>query len=146
MSSTARSEATTVAAAPSVIPGALPAVTVPIVAEPRSSPSGRSKAGPSFASASAVVSRRGPSSTATTVSRPLASRTVTGASSASNRPSSMAATACWWDASANASWSSRETWSLMATRSAWVPMWQSSMLHHRPSRTVESSSVPLPSR
>ena len=51
--STARSLATTVAAAPSVMPGALPAVTVPSVASPRSSPVGRSKTGFSFASASA---------------------------------------------------------------------------------------------
>ena len=45
----------------------------------------------------------------TTVSRPFASRTVTGAISASNRPASMAAIAFWWLASANASWSSRLT-------------------------------------
>ena len=38
---------------------------------------GAMESGPSFASASAVVSRRGLSPTATTVSRPLASRTVT---------------------------------------------------------------------
>ena len=77
---------------------------------------GAMESGPSFASASAVVSRRGLSPTATTVSRPLASRTVTVASSASNRPLSMAATAFRWDASANASWSSRETWSLIKRR------------------------------
>jgi hypothetical protein len=82
----------------------------------------------------------------TTVSRPFASRIVTGASSASNRPSSIAATACRWLSSANASWSSRDTPSLIATRSACVPMWQSSTLHHSPSSTVESSSVPLPRR
>ena len=82
----------------------------------------------------------------TTVSRPFASRIVTGASSASKRPSSIAATAFWCDASAKASWSSRETPSLIATRSACVPMWQSSTLHHSPSSTVESSSVPLPRR
>ena len=73
----------------------------------------------------------------TTVSR-LRARTVTGAISSSNRPASIAAIARWWLASANASWSSRLTWSLIATRSAWVPMWQSSMAHHRPSWTVES--------
>ena len=120
------------------MPGALPAVTVPSVASPRSSPSGRAKAGLSFARASAVESRRGPSSVVTMVSRPFASRTVTGASSASKRPASMAAIAFWWLARANASWSSRLTCSLIATRSAWVPMWQSSMEHHRPSLTVES--------
>ena len=115
-------------------------MTVPSVASPRSSPSGRSKTGLRRASASAVESRRGPSSTETTVSRPLASRTVTGAISASNRPASMAAIAFWWLASAKASWSSRLTWSLIATRSAWVPMWQSSIAHHRPSWTVASTS------
>ena len=61
-------------------------MTVPSVAEPRSGPSGRAKTGLSRASASSEESRRGPSSTDTTVSRPLASRIVTGASSASNRP------------------------------------------------------------
>ena len=77
------------------MPGALPAVTVPMVASPRSPDAwlGRSKAGFRRASASSVESRLGPSSTVTTVSRPLASRTVTGAVSASNRPASMAATA-----------------------------------------------------
>ena len=39
---------------------------------------------------SAVESRRGPSSSVTIASRPLASRAVTGAISASNRPASMA--------------------------------------------------------
>ena len=53
------------------MPGALPAVTVPSVASPRSSPSGSAKTGFSRASASALESRRGPSSTETTVSRPL---------------------------------------------------------------------------
>ena len=62
------------------MPGALPAVTVPAVASPRSSPSGSAKTGRSRASASAVESRRGFSSSAMTVSRPFASRIVTGAS------------------------------------------------------------------
>jgi hypothetical protein len=128
------------------MPGALPAVTVPVVASPRSSPVGSSKAGFSRASASMVESRRGFSSTVTSVSRPLASRTVTGASSASNRPSSIAAIARRCDSSANASWSSRLTRLEMATRSAWVPMWQFSTEHQRPSATVESTSSPLPSR
>ena len=144
--STSRSLATTVAAAPSVIPGALPAVTVPSIAEPRSSPSGRAKAGLSRARASIVESRRGPSSMLTIVSRPFASRTVTGASSASKRPASIAAIAFWWLARAKASWSARLTTSRIATRSAWVPMWQSSNAHHRPSWTVESTKVPFPRR
>ncbi len=92
------------------------------------------------------MSRRGFSSTLTTVSLPFASRMVTGASSASNRPASMAAIALRWLARAKPSWSSRLTWSLIATRSAWVPMWQSSMAHHRPSWTVVSTRVASPSR
>ena len=93
-----------------------------------------------------MVSRRGLSSTATMASRPFASRTVTGAISASKRPASWAATARRWDSSANASWSARDTPALIATRSAWVPMWQSSTAHHSPSVTAESSSDPAPSR
>ena len=93
------------------MPGALPAVTVPMVASPRSPDAwlgqveGRLQAGERLERGVAP----GPSSTVTTVSRPLASRTVTGAVSASNRPASMAATAFWWLASAKASWSSRLT-------------------------------------
>ncbi len=82
----------------------------------------------------------------TIVSRPFASRIVTGAISASNRPASCAATAFRWLSSANASWSSRLTPALIATRSAWVPMWQSSTAHHSPSSTAESSSEPCPRR
>ncbi len=134
------------AAAPSVIPGALPAVTVPSSAPPRSSPAGSSKAGFRRASASAVVSRRGLSSTSTTVSRPFASRTVTGAISSAKRPPSWAATARRWLSRAKASWSERLTCSRIATRSAWVPMWQSSKPHQRPSWTTASTSVPFPRR
>jgi hypothetical protein len=91
------------------------------------------------------VSRRGLSSAETTVSPPFV-LSVTGAISASNRPASCAASARWWLCSEKASWSSRLTLSLIATRSAWVPMWQPSRWHHRPSWTVESSSCALPSR
>ena len=80
--------------------GELPAVTVPSVAEPRSGPSGRAKAGLSRASASSDVSRRGPSSTDTTNSRPFASRTVTGAISALKAAGRSAAMAFWWLVSA----------------------------------------------
>jgi hypothetical protein len=81
--SKASSEPMTSAAAPSVIPGALPAVTEP--------PSGW-KAGLSFASASREVSDRGPSSVLTTVS-PFRPGTVTGTISSSKRPASWAAIA-----------------------------------------------------
>ena len=130
------------------MPGALPAVTVPSVASPRSPDAslGRANAGLSFASASMLVSRRGPSSASTTVSRPRASRTVTGTSSSAKRPASMAATARRWLSRAKASWSERLTRSLIATRSACVPMWQSSIAHQRPSWTVESTSTPSPRR
>ena len=117
------------------------------VAAPRSSPSGRAKAGLSRASASIEESRRGPSSTLTRPSRgpsrrgrsPAPSRRRTGRHRWRRSPSG-------GEPSANASWSSRLTSSAMATRSAWVPMWQSSMAHHRPSWTVASISSPLPRR
>ena len=126
----------TSAAAPSVMPGALPAVTVP--------PSGW-KAGFSLASASRLESARGPSSTLTTVG-PFLPGTVTGTISSSKRPASCAAMARWCERSANSSCASRETSCLAATRSAWTPMWTSQMAHHRPSCTVESTSSALPSR
>ena len=134
--SSASSPAITSAAAPSVMPGALPAVTVP--------PSGWN-AGFSFASASVDVSRRGFSSTLT-VSGPFLPWTVTGTSSASNAPLSMAAMARSCDRSANASCASRVTSCFAATRSAWTPMWTSQLEHHRPSCTVLSTTVWLPSR
>jgi hypothetical protein len=96
--STAAAEASSRAAAPSLTPLALPAVTVP--------PS-RTK-GLSLASASAVVSARGCSSTSkVTVSlRPF---TVTGVICAASTPSCCARAARCWERRAKASWSARLT-------------------------------------
>ena len=74
------SEATTSAPAPSLTPGALPAVWVPSFM----------KIGGSLASDSSVASRRGDSSCSTTVS-PFLPLIVTGTISSSRRPSSVAA-------------------------------------------------------
>ena len=74
------------AAAPSLMPLALPAVTVPL---------GR-KAGFRRASFSIVVSGRGCSSVSTTMGSPLRWGTTTGTISSLNRPLSMAALAFIW--------------------------------------------------
>ncbi len=76
------SEATTIAPAPSLTPGALPAVWV--------APSPPTAF--SFARVSRVVSGRGPSSTSTTVS-PLRDLTVTPTISSAIRPASIASAA-----------------------------------------------------
>ncbi len=89
--------ATTTAAAPSEIWEADPAVIVP---------SG-SNAGRSFASDSAVVSPRTPSSAVTVTGSPLRCGTSTGASSASKTPLAAAFAASWCDRAAKASWSAR---------------------------------------
>ena len=80
----------------------------------RRGPRRRAGRRPASAEPALRASSRGavPRRRSTTVSRPLASRTVTGASSASNRPASMAAIAFWCDARAKASWSARPTSSL----------------------------------
>ena len=113
------SETTSTAAAPSVICEALPAVTVP--------PS--LKAGLSWASPSAVVSRRIPSSAvkrsvrrcSLPFTRPTVS-TSTGTSSSWNLPASWAAAARRWLSAAKASWSARETAYFSATSSAVMPI------------------------
>src|SRR5690606_14929507 len=78
------SSATITAAAPSLTPGALPAVTVPC----------GENAGFSFASASRLVSRRGPSSVSI-VTTCFFCMTLTGTISSAMRPSSIAARARW---------------------------------------------------
>ncbi len=75
----------TSAAAPSLIPEALPAVTVPL----------DRKAGLSFASASLEESRRGLSSVSTSMGSPFRCGTGTGTISSANFPESMAAMARW---------------------------------------------------
>jgi hypothetical protein len=92
-------EVTTRAAAPSLTPGALPAVTVP--------PS--RKAGLSRASASSDVSSRGDSSTANITGSPFFDGIGTGRISSLNLPALMAAMALRWLSRANASCCSRVT-------------------------------------
>ena len=89
---------TTTAAAPSLMPDALPAVIVPSAA----------KAGRSAASRSAVASGRGCSSWST-VTLPLRAATSTGTISCWKRPASIAAAARRWLWSAKASCSARPT-------------------------------------
>ena len=99
-SSRARPASTTsVAAAPSLMPEELPAVTLP--------PS--RKAGRSLPSASSEVSARGCSSRVTTTGSPFFCGTVTGTIWSSNRPPSIAAIARWWDRRAKASCRARVT-------------------------------------
>src|SRR6266550_5451185 len=89
--------AATSALAPSFKPGAFPGVTVPPC----------SNDGLSAASAASEVSLRGPSSFSTTVG-PCFPGSSTGIVSALKRQASIAATAFWWLANANASWSRSE--------------------------------------
>ena len=110
--STAASEASSRAAAPSLMPDALPAVTLPPAR----------KAGLSAASDSAVVLARGCSSVSTTVTAPRRPGTSTGTISPANQPSAWAVAVRCWERRANASWSARETpWS-SATFSAVSPI------------------------
>ena len=107
-----RAVISTSAAPPSLMPEALPAVTVPSLL----------KAGRSFAIASALASWRMYSSSLTTTS-PLRPLMVTGVISSLNRPAFCAALALCWLATAKASCSSRVIWKARATFSAVVPMW-----------------------
>ena len=88
----------TTAAAPSLMPDALPAVTVPSL----------EKAGLSFATESSVAPWRMYSSASTTTS-PLRVFTVTGTISSLNLPAFCAASALFWEATAKRSWTSRES-------------------------------------
>src|SRR5690348_7368442 len=101
----------TSAAAPSLMPEALPAVTEPSLL----------KAGRSLASVSAVVPWRGNSSVSTTTS-PLRVFTVTGTISSLKRPRFCAASALFCDEAAKASCSARVIWYFCATFSAVLPM------------------------
>jgi len=129
------SEATARAAAPSLMPEALPAVTVP---------SSR-KTGGSLARISSVVPGRGCSSTSTSSGSPFRFGTSTGAISARKRPSSMAAAARRWLSAAKASCSLRPIPNSLATTSAVSP---SPMVHSsgkaglakRHPRTVSATS------
>src|SRR5665213_1370231 len=98
------------AAAPSLMPEALPAVTVPSLA----------KAGRSFASTSSVVPARGYSSVSTIWS-PFRVLMVMGTISSLKRPASIAATARCCERAASTSWSLRVIWYFRATFSAVLP-------------------------
>src|SRR5665213_18129 len=101
----------TTAAAPSLMPEALPAVTVPFL----------SKAGFNFASVSTVVPWRGCSSVSTTTS-PLRVFTVTGTISSVKRPDFCAASARLCERAASSSCCARVICHCVATFSAVVPM------------------------
>ena len=101
------------AAAPSLIPEALPAVTVPAL----------SNAGRSWPSFSAVVPCFGYSSASNTTAGPLRCGISSGMISSLKRPAFCAASAFCWEAAANASCSSRVTPNFFATFSAVTPMW-----------------------
>jgi diguanylate cyclase (GGDEF)-like protein len=111
-----RQAVTTVAAAPSDVWDALPAVTIPPAA----------KAGLSLASPAALVSGRGPSSTSKVtvlgLPSPLGRLTVSGTTSSWKRPAAMAASAFWCEPRANASDFSRSMPYFRATASAVRPM------------------------
>ena len=105
-------DASSTAAAPSLSPDALPAVTVPPCLR---------NAGRSAASSAAVVSGRGCSSVSNVRSAPFACGTSTGTSSAAKRPAACAAAQRRWLSSANASCASRVTPYFSATSSAVSP-------------------------
>ena len=108
--SAASAVASTTAAAPSLRPEALPAVTVPSLR----------KAALSLARASAVVAFG-----CSSVAKPTFSRftvTSTGTIWSAKRPSRIAAAARFWLSRAKASWASRVIWFSAATFSAVTPM------------------------
>src|SRR2546425_333547 len=99
--------------------------------------------GLSAASASSEVSLRGPSSFSTTVG-PFCPGISMGTISALKRHAAIAATAFWWLASANASWSARDTPAFLAVYSARLPMWVFEKESHNPSWIMPSTSWLLP--
>ena len=129
------SEATTRAPAPSFTPGALPAVCEPSF----------TKIGGSLASCSSEVSRRGASSTSTTVS-PFLDLTVTGTISSGSRPSSVALVASSWLRRANLSMSGRVISSSAATSLASCAMCLPLNGLVSPSLIIASMAFPSPMR
>ena len=125
----------TSAAAASLMPLALPAVTVPV-------PSVRN-AVRSFASFSRLVSSRMVSSLARRRT-PRRLESTTGTISSSNAPESRAAMALRWDAKAKASCSPRVTWKRRATFSAVMPMALWEKASAKPSRCKPSTQGMLP--
>ena len=128
---------TTSAAAPSLIPEEVPAVTVPSLVERRAQ----------AASRSAVVSGRGCSSRVHDHGLAPPLRHADRPRSRRRRsPASIAAAARRWLRRAKASCSARLISSSAATFSAVTPMCTSQTAHHSPSRTMESTSGTSPIR
>ena len=129
------SEATTIAPAPSLTPGELPAVCEPsLLTRPGS-----------LASDSSVLPRRGASSTSTTVS-PLRPLTVTATISSSRRPLSVASIARSWLRSAQRSRSGRVISSSSPISVASSNIWRPENGLVRPSWTIASSALASPMR
>src|SRR5476649_1056864 len=127
---------TSTAAAPSLSPDALPAVTLPAL----------SKAGRNPASTSALVLRLTNSSAAKTTGSPFFCAMENGRISSANRPASCAAAAFCCEASASASCRSRVMPYCFATFSAVIPMWYWLKTSHRPSTIMLSISFASPMR
>jgi len=121
---------TTTAAAPSLIPEALAAVTVPSFL----------KAGFRPASFSAVVSPRGCSSVSKRIGSPFFAGISTATISSLNFPAFIAAAVLFWLSAANSSCSSRGISYFAAMFSAVMPMWTNVMGQLRPSAIIESIS------
>ena len=129
------SDASTTAAAASLMPDALPAVTVPSFAN----------AGFSLAMSSRLTPGRICSSVSTTVMLPLLPGISTGRICSLKYPAAVAAAARRWLSAASSSWSARDTLKSAATFSAVTPMWQASN-GSLSAPTMGSSAVPSPIR
>jgi hypothetical protein len=127
---------TTSAAAPSLMPDALPAVTLPSFL----------KAGLSAASFSAVVPARGYSSVSTRSGSPFFCATCTGTISSLNHPLRIAVSARFWLSAAKASWSARLMEKRVTISSAVMPMWQPWIAHVSPSISIVSYACACPIR
>src|SRR5512134_551367 len=126
---------TITAAAPSLMPEALAAVTVPFL----------SKAGLRPFIASSVAPWRGYSSSAKTTG-PFFEGISKGMISSLKRPDFCAASVLFWLFTANSSCSSRVTTYSFATFSAVTPMWNWLKASHSPSTIIESISFASPMR
>src|SRR3954468_3023527 len=131
----ARREATMIAAAPSVIPEALPAVTRP--------PS--RKTGASLASEARVTPSRGCSSVSTWMS-PFFPGTVTGAISGAKRPAARARSLRFWLSTAQASEAARSIPASSASSSAVSPMTSFDSGSLKPSWYMPSTISAWPNR
>ena len=130
-------EATTSAAAPSLMPLALPAVTVPSLLE--GGLQLRERLGGGAGARILVGVERSSAS-------PFFCGTGTATISSLKLPAAIAAAARAWLCAANASCAARVTWYLSATFSAVMPMWMSANASVSPSWSMWSSTSPWPSR